>query len=108
GLVDEGGGRTDLVRIDPVSGSVVARAATPGSPLAPVLVRGAIWVAGSSVDHGAVSVAWFDPASLVRRGAVTVPFSGSSDAGAELAAVGRRVYLGFGNSVAVLDAADER
>lgn len=105
GVSDVSGGFSELVRIDPATGLVI-QVPVIGEPSPPVVANGAIWVASDSRIHGAVVLQWFDLATLARRGSTTVSFTGDANDGTKLAAdpSGNRIYLGSGNSVAVLDA----
>jgi hypothetical protein len=101
---------SELIRIDPVTGLVVDHVPVSGEPLPPIVVNSTIWLASESSVQGTVTVQWFDLATLARRGSTSVSFAGATNAGPELAAdqTGNRVYLGAGDSVAVLDATTGR
>jgi outer membrane protein assembly factor BamB len=95
----------DLMRIDPATGAVIARAPVDATAQPPVLAGGAIVMTTSTNTSSAV-VQRFDPLTLRTLGSATVAFTDVNDGTFSLVARAGtgHVYLGAGNSIAVLDA----
>jgi hypothetical protein len=100
------GQRPSIVRIDPATGAITARAAYAG-PWQPVLAGGTLWTPSGTVSGQAVQLLGLDPVTLAERTTLSVPAVGLEAGQSQVAlAAGPRglLFVGAGRAVVEVDA----